>query len=53
MKLDVAISTYQPQGLQRVADMNLPQVEGVRYVVSWQQHGGARIPEQLLRNDVK
>lgn len=53
MKLDVAISTYQPQGLQRVASMNLPKVEGVRYVVSWQEHGGAPIPDQLLRSDVK
>lgn len=53
LKLDVAISTYRPQGLQRVADMNLPEVEGVRYVVSWQEHDGAPIPEQLLRRDVK
>ena len=35
LTLDVLIATHTPEGILRVADMNLPVVEGVRYIVSW------------------
>lgn len=48
MTLDVAIVTWQPDGMSRIEAMKLPQVEGVRYIVSWQETGtGAIIPQQL------
>ena len=51
--LDLALATWQPDGISRVAAMNLPQIHGVRYVVSWQAHGDAPIPEELAhRTDV-
>lgn len=51
MTLDVAIATYRPEGIQRVTQMQLPSVEGVRYVVSWQEHGDTPVPESLRRRD--
>lgn len=54
LTLDVAISTYQPEGMSRVAKMLPPVQEGVRYVVSWQEHRNASIPESILtRGDVE
>lgn len=47
MTLDLALVTYQPQGIIRVSNQKLPQVEGVRYVVSWQQHLDAPIPPDI------
>lgn len=47
MTLDVLISTCGPGGAERVAAMELPHAQGVRYVVSWQGHGGAPVPPQL------
>ncbi|MDE5806107.1 MAG: glycosyltransferase [Paramuribaculum sp.] len=52
-KLDIAIATYGPDGIQRVASCSLPRVQGVKYVVSWQQHEDAPIPDELLRDDVE
>lgn len=51
LTLDVAIATHTPQGIQRVAAMNLPRVDGVRYVVSWQQHEDAPIPQSIGDRD--
>lgn len=51
LTLDVAISTYRPEGINRVAAMNLPKIDRVRYVVSWQLHGGAEIPDELKERD--
>lgn len=53
-RMDVAIATWQPEGIRRVEAMNLPQVSGVRYVVSWQLPGpDPVIPESLAcRDDV-
>lgn len=53
--LDVAIATWQPAGIRRVAAMNLPRINGVRYVISWQCHGGeaSPVPDALMeRADV-
>lgn len=52
MTLDLAIATYKPEGIARVAAMLLPPMEGVRYVVSWQAHENAPVPPVLLRPDV-
>lgn len=53
-RMDVAIATWQPEGIHRVEAMNLPRVPGVRYVVSWQLPGpDPVIPESLAcRDDV-
>ncbi|MDE7388947.1 MAG: glycosyltransferase [Muribaculaceae bacterium] len=54
MTLDVAISTYRPEGIERVAAMYLPEIPDVRYVVSWQAHNGAVLPPALAaRRDVE
>lgn len=53
MTLDIAIATHKPDGIKRVAAMNLPHIDGVRYVVSWQSHENAPIPESLNRADVE
>lgn len=54
MTLDLALITHTPQGIQRVASQNLPEVPGVSYVISWQNHDNAPIPESLAqRPDVK
>lgn len=53
MTLDLALVTHRPEGIARVAAMQLPQVDGVRYVVSWQTHENAPIPAALLRPDVE
>lgn len=51
-KLDVAIATWQPEGILRVAAMNLPRVPGVRYVISWQLAGpNPIIPDSLKNRD--
>lgn len=52
LTLDLAIATHRPEGIARLADMVLPPVSGVRYVVSWQNHAGADIPDSLMRDDV-
>ncbi len=55
MKLEVLISTFGHDGIRRVVGMDLPRVEGVGYVVSWQLPGEcpATVPCELVRNDVK
>lgn len=53
MTLDVAVATHGKEGICRVEKMLLPPQERVRYVVSWQEHGNAPIPETLAkRSDV-
>lgn len=51
MTVDLAVATYRPEGIERVARMVLAPMEGVRYVVSWQEHGDAPVPESLARRD--
>lgn len=53
LTLDLAIVTHRPEGISRVAAMQLPAMEGVRYVVSWQSHEGAPVPPELMRDDVE
>lgn len=47
-KLQVLIATHQAAGIERVRDMDLPSVEGVEYLVSWQAHGDLPVPSALL-----
>lgn len=50
--IDILICTLN-EGINKVASVLLPQQEGVRYVVSWQQDGyQCDIPLALLRSDV-
>lgn len=54
MKLDVLICTLGDDGIKRVASMSLPEVEGVRYLVSWQKPDMSNVPTELVaRRDVK
>lgn len=51
--LQVLISTYGADGIQRLASSNYPSVEGVEYIVSWQQASG-EVPEEISsREDFK
>lgn len=52
-KLSVLIATCRPAGIERVVAMNLPEVDGVHYWVSWQMHENLPVPEPLAsRKDV-
>jgi hypothetical protein len=51
MTLDVLISTIYRAGIERVATMALPRVDGVHYIVSWQSPKGD-VPIALQRPDV-
>lgn len=53
LTLDLALITHRPEGIHRVASMNLPYIDGVRYIVSWQLHENAPVPAALLRDDVE
>lgn len=53
MTLDVIIATYKPEGIQRVSQMYLPEIDGVNYIVSWQAHQGYEIPQNLKRKDIQ
>ncbi len=55
LTLDVNIATFGIDGIMRVANMNLPRVENVHYVVSWQMPGHKEkleIPDPLKRDDL-
>lgn len=53
-RLDVLICTFGKGGLSRVVRMDLPEVEGVRYIVSWQTAGAdpENVPSGLKRSDI-
>lgn len=53
LTLDLALVTHRPEGIIKVADMNLPFVDGVKYIVSWQDHRDAPVPQALVRDDVE
>ena len=55
MLLDVLICTCGYAGIDRVSRMSLPEVDGVRYVVSWQiseDRSSLMVPRALRRRDV-
>lgn len=49
--LEVLVCT-RGDGIRRVAAMELPRVEGVGYLVSWQD-AGTEVPQELCRDDVR
>lgn len=51
MTLDVLIATCRPEGILRVERMELPMVENVRYIVSWQLSGNTPVPPALAARD--
>lgn len=52
-RLSVLIATCRPDGIERVVAMDLPEVAGVHYWVSWQMHENLPVPESLAsRKDV-
>ncbi len=52
--LSVLISTYRPEGIQRVSAMALPRANGIEYVVSWQEHHDFPVPEEInQRSDIR
>lgn len=51
--VDVAMVTHRPDGIRRVASKPLPIIEGVRYIISWQNHEDYPIPSELIRPDIE
>ncbi|MDE6443923.1 MAG: glycosyltransferase family 2 protein [Muribaculaceae bacterium] len=53
-RLDVLIASFGREGLERLARLNLPVIEGVRWLISSQMpgEGNPQIPPSLLRNDI-
>ncbi|MDE6487027.1 MAG: glycosyltransferase [Muribaculaceae bacterium] len=54
LTLDLAMITHRPEGIVRLAGNMPAPMPGVRYVVSWQEHGGAPVPDEIAcRPDVE
>lgn len=53
MTLDVIIATYKPEGIRRLAEMELPEMENVNYIISWQAHENYPFPASLQRKDIR
>lgn len=54
LTLEVMIATCGPDGGRKVAAMNLPELAGVSYLVSWQEPGESAVPSGLAsREDVR
>lgn len=54
MTLEVLICTYGNEGINRVAKMDLPEVDGVKYLVSWQtDEFQLLLPDELHRKDLR
>ena len=52
--LDLAMVTHGKEGLKKIGNTLLPPMEGIRYVVSWQNHDNGAIPEDIKeREDVE
>lgn len=53
MTLEVLICTYGKDGLNRVSKMNLPKIEGVRYLISLQTNEPhTPLLDELIRKDI-
>jgi glycosyltransferase involved in cell wall biosynthesis len=55
LTLNVLISTLGNEGVKRLSDNHLPEVEGVSYIIAWQLPDGvhtAVTPSSLLRDDI-
>ncbi|MDO4319485.1 MAG: glycosyltransferase [Bacteroidales bacterium] len=53
MTLDIAIITYGPEGIRRLAERDFPVIAGISYVISWQDYREGDVPSALLRDDIK
>lgn len=54
VKLQVLVSTYKEEGIERMSRHSYPEVEGVEYIVAWQlPEGDAELPASLVREDVR
>ncbi|MDE7351175.1 MAG: glycosyltransferase [Muribaculaceae bacterium] len=51
--LQVLICTYGQDGIERVALSEHPQVDGIKYLVSWQTDGDTKAPKELDRPDFR
>lgn len=51
MTADIAISTYKHRGIARLAAGALPHIDNVRYIISWQNHDNAPVPQSLRERD--
>lgn len=52
-RLQVLVCTFGADGIRRVASSAHPRLDGVEYIVSWQQAGPTPLPESLRRPDFK
>lgn len=50
--MQVLISTYGRDGIGRVVDAAHPRVDGVEWLVSWQNPEGIEVPRELVRPDM-
>lgn len=53
LSLNIAVATHRPEGILRFEKMVLPEIPGVSYVVSWQNHDNEVIPDSLKRADIR
>ena len=51
LTLDIAIATYKSEGISKIEELLLPPIDNVRYIISWQQHENAPIPDSILKRD--
>lgn len=51
--LSITVATLGKEGIARLAGNILPPLEGVEWIVSWQESGATPVPESLIREDVE
>ncbi len=51
--LSITVATLGEDGIRRLAGNILPPIQGVEWIVSWQQNEGFDIPVELMRDDVE
>lgn len=52
LTLDLALITCGKDGMKHIEAMQLPTIDNVRYVISWQNHDDAAVPDSLIRPDI-
>lgn len=48
-EIQILIAAYGEEDLKRIASLPHPQIEGVEYLVGWQNYGEGTIPDTLLK----
>ena len=51
MNAQITIVTFKPEGIERIAAANLPYIDNVEYLVSWQAHQDYPLPDAIARRD--